>query len=343
MIRGLTVSLGLIGLLAGCGSADSDGDGISNKEEKELGLDPKAADSDGDGIEDGAEIDAGTNPLEADTDGDGLSDLEETDEGTDPLNADSDEDGLLDGDELEFGADPLNPDSDEDGLNDGEEVELGTDPILVDTDEDTYSDHDEDFEGTDPLDKKDRIYQGKWPYYFGKEDVPQAVADPELPVEKKDMIGRFAAKDQNGEVVDLYDFYNDEGKYVVLDVSAQWCPPCQDVASWLDGDQPTFEGYWPGIKEAVKDGDILWVTVLSEDRFGQPSSWETAAEWYDSYHTKQVPVLADPDYLMVGHTDLGSWPHIIILNPDLTVKYMPDQRANEYWIHSMDKLINLLD
>ena len=50
---------------AGC---DSDEDGLTNAEEKELGTDPKNADSDGDGLNDGDEKGFGTDPLKADSD-----------------------------------------------------------------------------------------------------------------------------------------------------------------------------------------------------------------------------------------------------------------------------------
>lgn len=56
---------------------DDDGDGISNREENRLGLDPASADTDLDGLTDDEEIRIGTNPLSKDTDGDGLTDYSE--------------------------------------------------------------------------------------------------------------------------------------------------------------------------------------------------------------------------------------------------------------------------
>ena len=70
--------------LVGC---DSDGDGLSNKEEADLG----------------------TNPDVADTDGDGLNDYEEVNLNLDPLDDDSDDDGFSDGDEIADDTDPTNP------------------------------------------------------------------------------------------------------------------------------------------------------------------------------------------------------------------------------------------
>ena len=43
---------------------DSDGDGLSDSEEEDLGTDPDDADTDGDGWEDEAEVESSTNPLD---------------------------------------------------------------------------------------------------------------------------------------------------------------------------------------------------------------------------------------------------------------------------------------
>jgi hypothetical protein len=64
---------------------DSDGDGLSDEEEAQLGTDPHNADSDGDGLNDGEEVNThGTDPLNRDTDGDGIDDGEEVANHADP-------------------------------------------------------------------------------------------------------------------------------------------------------------------------------------------------------------------------------------------------------------------
>ena len=104
MKRGLAVIALLAFSLSGC---DSDGDGLTNGEEKDLGTDPKSADSDGDGIADGDEVAEGLDPLSEDSDGDGLLDADERDGPTDPAVADSDEDGWDDGEEINGNTDPM--------------------------------------------------------------------------------------------------------------------------------------------------------------------------------------------------------------------------------------------
>lgn len=124
-------------------------------------------DSDGDGIQDQAELDLGLNPLirystpdvydryrpeylAVDQDFDLVYDLYELRLGLDPTTRDSDGDGIIDGIELRAGTDPLtnhryeSPDSDNDGLSDFEEIEFyGSDPNWYDTDGDGLAD---DFE-----------------------------------------------------------------------------------------------------------------------------------------------------------------------------------------------------
>jgi len=127
------------------GSKDSDGDGLSDKTERDLGTDPYNADSDGDALIDGDEVDIyGTDPLRPDTDQDHLKDSEEVAKKTDPLKPDTDDDGLFDGDEFTRGTDPFNKDTDADGLWDGDEVhKFGSDPLKKDSDGDSLSDYEE--------------------------------------------------------------------------------------------------------------------------------------------------------------------------------------------------------
>ncbi len=141
---------------------DSDGDGLKNCIEVQLGLNPQnasdaAADLDGDGLSNLAEFNAGSSPLFADTDGDGLSDTAEAQHGTDPFAADADGDGIRDADEI---IDPrLNPnlaDSDHDGVTDYWELQLHSDPsdpldATEDFDNDGFSNRQESWAAADPL------------------------------------------------------------------------------------------------------------------------------------------------------------------------------------------------
>lgn len=153
----------LVGLTVGgeSGEADPDGDGLTNKEEKELGTNPNVADTDGDGLSDGAEVKTySTHPLRPDTDGDGLKDGEEVNtHRTNPTKSDTDGDGLTDGDEVtKHNTDPLKADTDRDDLSDGDEImRHKTNPLKADTDGGTVNDGVEVARGTNPLMASDDV------------------------------------------------------------------------------------------------------------------------------------------------------------------------------------------
>jgi len=83
---------------------DTDGDGLSDRNEVALGTSPTNPDSDGDSLSDGEEVlTFGTNPLDADTDRDALPDPVEVSIGaTSAVDPDSDLDGLIDGRDVEW-------------------------------------------------------------------------------------------------------------------------------------------------------------------------------------------------------------------------------------------------
>jgi len=194
-------------LLAGC---DTDGDGLVNSYEKALGTDPKRADTDNDGLKDNEEIDAGT----------------------DPLNPDMDGDGLLDGEELAAGTDPNNPDTDGDGLLDGEEQQAGSNPLEPDTDGDGYTDYEEVQAGTDLNDPSSTIYQGGWPFNPDKEALGEPDWEGYVAVGKQ--FPRFQARDQFGDLFDLYDMAEHD-RLIVVNLVADWSGWSHEVARWLDG------------------------------------------------------------------------------------------------------------
>lgn len=125
------------------------------------------ADTDGDGLTDVVEQQLGTDPNNPDTDNDSLSDGDEHNiHHTDPLMMDTDGDLYPDGFEVgarSQGFDPLVPngniatnDTDGDGLSDLEEFRHNTNPLSSDTDGDGVNDYDEVMNGSDPNDPTDR-------------------------------------------------------------------------------------------------------------------------------------------------------------------------------------------
>jgi hypothetical protein len=125
---------------------DSDGDGVPDRDEIALGLDPTNPDTDGDGLGDGVELKMGLDPRTPnlitgcspfrDTDGDRLNDCEERVLGTDACMGDTDGDGPNDLVEFLSGTNPIVPenltDSDRDGIINLDEIVAHTDPQSAD-------------------------------------------------------------------------------------------------------------------------------------------------------------------------------------------------------------------
>jgi hypothetical protein len=71
----------------------------------------------------------------------------------------------------------------------------------------------------------------------------------------------------------------------LIDVSAEWCPSCQEEANPLDAN---LAGKWG------KDG-VVAVTLMVEDNARAPATTETAREWIDGFGLTKNTVAADPD------------------------------------------------
>ncbi len=164
---------------------DSDGDGLSDGEEKVYLTRINDPDSDGDGMPDGWEfahftrgfyLDSNINDAANDPDNDGLTNLEEFQMLTNPVKSDTDDDGINDGDEVNTHfTNPLRPDTDYDGLTDGWEVAHGYDPLdpadgSIDTDGDGIGNGDEssvyNTDYLDPDTDNDGLTDGQEVYGF---------------------------------------------------------------------------------------------------------------------------------------------------------------------------------
>lgn len=145
---------------------DSDGDGLVNIVEQQLGTDMNNADTDGDGFSDGQEVQSGHDPLQK-PDGTKVAPVSSL---IDPVNV-NDATNTVDGTQSVSSAsnstanssgnstagtnttDDFSKDTDSDGLTDGQEKLLGTDIKQKDTDHDGFSDTQEIVNGYDPLKK----------------------------------------------------------------------------------------------------------------------------------------------------------------------------------------------
>ena len=238
---------------------------------------------------------------------------------TDGDDGNDDGDGDTDNDE-EDNTDDL--DDDGDGLTNGEEADLGTDKDNVDSDGDTYSDYDEVQTGHDPTDADDAIYEGGWPYNPNKDDLEDPGWDSKDKV--GNMVPRFVSYDYNEDDFELYDFAG-HGKPVIIDISAEWCSYCQELAKFMGGQNSYFDDYeasYPelgAVRDGIANGDLYWIEIIDQNESGTTVDAKDLQQWEKKYGIPGAPVVADEDQLWLNWTDLVGYPTLLVVDENMEI------------------------
>ncbi len=219
-------------------------------------------------------------------------------------------------------------DADNDGLLCEDELLAETDPQVADSDGDGYRDGDEINAGSDPNDSSSVIYTGGWPYNPNKESIDFPAWETES--EEGAFLPRFTGIDQYGEIVDMYDF-SGQGRRTILDMGTIWCEPCKGMAAYLsDGDTSHVEEYawwdsdYEGLYEAVRDGDLYWVTVLFSAGGAGDADLSHTQQWHEEFPNDVIPVLADTDLLLYNWIGVGSYPVLNLLADEFSLEIYDD-------------------
>ena len=117
-----------------------------------------------------------------------------------------------------------------------------------------------------------------------------------------DIAPNFTMEDQNGDMVELYQFY---GNVIVLDLFAQWCGPCQDAA-------PDGEEIWVD----HKDDGLTYLAVMLESNSGAPTNG-ALNEWTNAFALTH-PVLADVSQETAPYIAIG-YPTFVVIDREMKV------------------------
>lgn len=247
-------------------------------------------------------------------------------------------------------------DSDGDGLMDAEEAELGTDPAKADSDDDGFADKAEIDGGTSPTWSFSHPYdEGDYLVGACPEHPDEASAGPTGTAElvsggetytwdtyqEGDIMANLVNTDQYGQEVSLYAFC---GNYVVVTQAAEWCGPCQQLAS-------TMADEMEHIREEVPNF-LFYEVVYQNNRGGNPNSsvlanWSESFDLYgkDGTEFDEIPVVAPEDNTseeMNWINATGSIPATLLVAPDGEVIWSAANRR-DYYLSDADTILNVIE
>lgn len=234
-------------------------------------------------------------------------------------------------------ADDATADNDGDGLTNGEEADMGTDPDAADSDGDGTSDPDEIDAGTNPK------FIWSHPYAEGDYLVGNC---PVFPDEANSgPTGRGAVSGggtwdayQEGDImhnlgVGGHDSFNQEtpvysfcGNYTMVVQSAEWCGPCQQLASGMPDEIETIRAEVP---------NFTFYEVLYQNNRGSNPNARTLGNWRDNFGLDGVPVVAPADNTAAEMNWInasGGIPATLLLAPDMTVIWSGINHPGEYYL-----------
>lgn len=246
-------------------------------------------------------------------------------------------------------ADPGNevdPDADDDGdgLTNVEEADLGTDPAAADSDGDGFEDADELDAGTNPSWEWSHVYE-EGDYLVGAcPDAPDVDAAGPTGTgsydtsswdayREGDILANFAATDKFGQEVTPYAFC---GNYTLITMGAEWCGPCQSLASAMASETEEIRETYP---------NFTFYEFLYQDNYGAEPDEDVLRNWVRAFDLQGIPVVtprnnAAPWVNYLNAT--GSIPATVLLAPDMTVIWSALDHPAEYYLYDAASIMDAI-
>ena len=120
--------------------------------------------------------------------------------------------------------------------------------------------------------------------------------------QRGDSILQFEMVDQNGDMVDFRQFL---GYVVILDLSAEWCPPCRAAAETAQE-----------VADAMQElGPSYYVQIISQNMQGESATEQTVVDWSTDFDL-ELPVLADAGEAFSQQVGITAYPTFWVIRPD---------------------------
>jgi len=138
------------------------------------------------------------------------------------------------------------------------------------------------------------------------------------------------AVDHNGDEFDLYANY---GSLIVVDLSAMWCGPCNSAGAHAQE-----------VQDLYADQNLIYVTVLVENREAQVPSEADIQQWASDYGNTTSPVIPGSRSMLAssgGSWELTGWPTFFYIDREMVIQDV-DRGYNEAEvIYSIEWLLTL--
>lgn len=140
----------------------------------------------------------------------------------------------------------------------------------------------------------------------------------------------FTVTDTHGNEHSLYADYLDQNKVVVLDLFFVDCPPCQDLA-------PFMQAYWEELQAANAPVQFLSLTSMESDNDAKVLGFEEQfGLTFPAASADGGSVEAQQPYTTNEFGEFFGYPTLVVISPDRSVQFDP-------WGNTQEETISLLD
>ena len=145
-------------------------------------------------------------------------------------------------------------------------------------------------------------------YEKGKAEDLNFITWEDCSAEIEDHPCNFKLKNQDNEVVELYDLY---GKNILLDFSTMWCGPCHIAAAEVNLIKQEFP-------------EIEHVTILIDNEVGEPPTIDDVNKWKNYYNIRENILMGDRTLIDTSREDawpIRGWPSFFYINDEMILEH----------------------
>ena len=111
---------------------------------------------------------------------------------------------------------------------------------------------------------------------------------------------------------------------ILLELSAAWCSPCSDLASWLTTndlrikENPWWKDSYLPIRDLIGSGEVQLINIMFEGKEKKTTAtFEDILSWHSKYPDPNVPILLDEYRIMHSWVKPTGLPCIFLVDENM--------------------------